>query len=441
MSEAHVPRGRGIRVAAVAVAVAGLGLAMAPPRTARAQTLAADEPSASPSADTHVGAGGQARFQLFTEPAPTLRLVVLQPAAAVDVAVGLPSARAVRVAVDWNADIVSGATRRVYGSPDAISGATQFADVRNNLGLQVTVEPTRQVRLFAQYRFGIENDYRTHSVGLGAAVDLFARATTLALRYSHGFDRVCTFDNRNLSSLLRVPMLDSDGCFGGVTGRIAAELAIDHVEASYTQAWTPRLVSVVAVTFQSLGGFQSNPYRAVRVLGAVGDPLETHPSRRNRGALVLRLRYAIAQTNGALGAEVRLYRDSWALQSATVEASWDQLHLARRLHWRVRVRYYQQAAAFFYRDASAADSYERNGAADGYFTGDREMSPYAAVLAGAQLVYHHTQTLGRREITLDPYVRLDLQFYLPMTALPPTLERSQQAVDAILAGAGIAGQF
>ncbi|MGZ3429326.1 MAG: hypothetical protein ACXVCV_21895, partial [Polyangia bacterium] len=84
-----------------------------------------------------VGASGAARAQdrgeahgtlrVFAQPAPSDYLIVLTPS----VTGKVTALRWLSFDVDWTADIVTGATPRTYGSPDVVTAATPFTEVRN----------------------------------------------------------------------------------------------------------------------------------------------------------------------------------------------------------------------------------------------------------------------------------------------------------------------
>src|SRR5439155_7314822 len=109
----------------------------------------------------------------------------------------------------------------------------------------------------AGYRFGFERDYRSHVIQLGARVDLARKNTTLGASWSHNFDSVCDLDNGALPSTLRQPLTTSRGCFGDTRGLASEPLAIDAVEATWTQVATPRLLAQLVFAWEHLDGFQS----------------------------------------------------------------------------------------------------------------------------------------------------------------------------------------
>ena len=385
--------------------------------------------------------GGQveASLHLFGEPAASQSLLVVTPAVRgrADVKKWLS------FDVDWSADIVSGATPRTYGSPDAVSGATHFSEVRNQLAARASLVKG-PVTARAGYRFGIENDYRSHALTLGAELDLFQHQTTLTADYAHAFDSVCDLDNHGLPSTLRQPLTTSNGCFAGTRGLTDEAVGIDDLSLGLTQVLGRRLIGSLSGSWQHLDGFQSNPYRQVRLDGGTVFAQESHPRLRDRGALAARLRWAVPRIDHAVGGvDLRLYDDTWGVRSIAADLSWDQEHLSGRLRWRAHLRYYQQSGAVFYRDAGRADSYERAGPVGQYFTGDRELAPLGDLIAGGLVGYHAAapegRRLGRMFQTLDVSLDLDLVKVFAFTPEPPNHARMTGVVDAIAGGLSLVG--
>src|SRR5262249_41683853 len=144
-----------------------------------------------------------------------------------------------------------------------------------------------------------------------------------------------------------------------------------------TQTLTRKLVGSLTGSYQHLSGFQSNPYRRVRLLGGLFQAQESHPHKRDRGAITARVRYAIASLAATVGGDLRLYRDTWGVQSITGEVTWDAPFHKQAPAWRylVRTRGYVQSGAVFYRDVGYTDSYERAGPVGSFFTADQELAP------------------------------------------------------------------
>ncbi len=346
------------------------------------------------SAFADVAGAASASVQLFAEPAPSERMIVVTPSVTANAK--LPY---VEVQAAWAADVVTGATMRTYGRGgtglDVITNATHMSEVRDQvlLGARAPL-PHTPLTVEAAYRYSTESDYRSHMLRLGLSADLRRLDAQLTLRWAHDFDSICDLDNGTANALSRQPLGTSRGCFAHHAGLVDKALNIDGAEIDFQKVLTAHLKLGVDLFYAHLAGFQSNPYRMVALDDDQIVAQESHPTIRDRFSFGLALRWAPATIRGALGADVHLYRDTWAIESIAVELSWSELHLDDRLRWRVHARYYQQSAAFFYRDAGWADSYERAGPVGGYFTGDRQNAPLADLTVGAAL---HGQFFAREK--------------------------------------------
>jgi hypothetical protein len=375
------------------------------------------------------------KAEYFTEPSKVQGLHVFHP----QLDVSVDAHRSISFNFGYEADVVSGATPRVYGAMDAVSSATQFSDTRHAFhgGVEVRLGPTA---VDAGYTYAFENDYRSHAIDAAARVDLWGKNTTFKLGYAHNFDSVCNVDNGGASPVERKSLGTSKGCFSGTMGLIDAPLAIDSYAASWTQVLTPILLSDLSVSFQVLDGFQSNPYRRVRLFGTV-EAQESEPTLRQRVAIQARLRVALKRARAALGLLGRYYWDTWGIQSGTTEVSWEQW-VHPQLVLRVRGRFYQQTRALFYRDAGEQLSYEAVGPVGQYFTGDRELSPFRDYLVGFKVAWvknaDERGKVWRVFEQLDLNAKIDLIDYQPLTPLPPNQARDVGLVNALLAQLGLA---
>lgn len=377
------------------------------------------------------------KLNYFVEPAATQRLHVVMP----QLSVNVDAHRAVSINLGYDADIVSGATPRVYGTQlDAVSSATQFKDVRHapRAGLQLRVGPTA---IDVGYQFATENDYRSHVLNAAAKVDLWGKNTTFALGYSHNWDQVCSVDNRGAQPLERRSLTSSDGCFGDNQALRLEPVAINSYAASVSQVFHPLVAGDLTTSFQVLEGFQTNPYRRVRLFGGTVEAQEAHPLLRQRLAIQARLRIAVPRAKASLHVLGRFYNDTWGIKAATAEVAWEE-YIVPQLLIRVRGRFYQQGRAVFYRDAGEERSYELVGPVGQYFSGDREMSPFRNWLLGLRVSYlrfaNEKGKVGRVFQSIDVHAKLDLMGYQALTPLPPNLPRSSGVIDAILAQIGIA---
>ena len=375
----------------------------------------------------------------FLEPAPSQTLHVVHPQLDVNIDAG----RVLSVRVGYDADVVTGATPRTYGSIDAVSAATSFSDVRHAVhgGIELRGGP---MALDAGYTYAFEHDYRSHAVDASARVDLWGKNTTFLLGYSHNFDSVCDANNQGAKPLERKSLATSTGCFQtGQLGLTVEPLAIDSYAGSWTQVLAPTIVGDLSLAFQVLDGFQSNPYRRVRLFSGAVEAQESEPLLRERVALQARARFAVPKLHAAIGTSARLYWDTWDVKSITAEVAWEQ-YLGTHVVMRVRGRFYQQTRALFYRDAGETLSYESVGPVGQYFTGDRELAPIRDWLVGVKLAYLKSADERGKVLKLfedlDLNVKLDVVDYVALTPQPPNLPRFQTLfglISAFLLQAGV----
>ena len=325
---------------------------------------------ASVAAQSQVSAGTSA----FREAGGPLDMLVIVPEVSAEVGIS----EGVAVDAAWSADVVSGASVAVVDLPaeevDAISAAS-VTDVRHELGGGVALRDGQSV-VAAGYRYGTEEDYRSHAFHVSARTELWDRNTGLEITYARAFDSVC--DSIAASEPVLKQRLDSSkGCFDeGADERDERKLGIHDAQGVWTQSWTPWLAMQTTLSAQLLRGFQSNPYRAVRVGRSAAQ--EHHPVDRARYALGVGFRIWLEPLSGALQPQLRVYRDTWAIRSFTAELAYEQV-IGVGLRLRGRGRYYLQTGAAFFSDDYLLEPKGQ------YFTGDRELSQMRSALLGAQL--------------------------------------------------------
>jgi hypothetical protein len=334
-----------------------------------------------PAARAHAQAGGPplsigAGTTAFHEYGGPLHMTVITP----EVNAQVQPSQGLAVHAEWNADIVSGASVAVVDAPaasvDAISGASVH-DVRHVLGGGLRVFDG-QSTLSAGYHYATENDYRSNAIDVGARTELFEHDTALEIAYSRGFDEVC--DGPGASDPALKARLDtSQGCFNDkAIDRRERDLSIQTFQGAWTQHLTPILSMQATATAQLLDGFQSNPYRAVRI--GRGAAQEHEPNNRARYAAALGFRIWIKPLAGALQPLVRAYRDTWDIRSLAFELAYEQ-SLFAGLRFRARARLYTQTSAAFYSDDYVLEPRGQ------YFTGDRELSRMTSGLYGGQFAW------------------------------------------------------
>jgi hypothetical protein len=383
----------------------------------------------------------RAAVQLYVQPAPGDALFVVTPSVSGHVA----ATPWLSFDVDWTADVVSGATPRTYGAPDIVSAATPFDEIRNVIGATARGR-WRLVTLAAGYSYGAENDYRSHLVHAQLQLDLAHHDTLLSATWSHSFDAICDLSQPGTPLVLRQPLDRSTGCFTGNRQLTEESLDIDSFEASWVQTLSRSWIGTLLGSYQHLDGFQSNPYRTVRLDDGLFVAQESHPRERHRGAVTARARHAVAPVQGVLGLDLRLYRDSWGIQSLTVEATWEQPFRQALPAWRFRLRArgYLQSGAVFYRDAGSADAYDRAGPPGAYFTADQALAPLSDLLIGGRAVWVGSRAERRYwRLFSDMETSLLVEWVkvFALTPEPPNAARTRGWASALLLGLSATGRF
>ena len=301
----------------------------------------------------------------------------------------------------YEADIVSGASVKRKAGPayaavnpgaDVITTASVY-DLRHSPRGGVTLRKG-DVSYSAQYNYGTENDYKSHSIFVAARTEAYEHDTQLELSYARNFDLVCDRVQAVNAQAPRFRSLeDSTGCFGGSDPlRTRHRLSIDGLQASWTQAWTPTFATQLAYTAQLLEGFQSNPYRSV-ILGQGLEAQEHHPENRARQSLAARANLYVRPIKIAIRIGARLYRDTWDITSGTGEVEIER-YLLEGFRLAGRARYYRQTGASFWSDDYTGGD-PPLGPKGQYWTGDRELSPFSSIAFGGRLTYGIAPTKGR----------------------------------------------
>jgi len=298
---------------------------------------------------------------------------------------GIDLGRFVTLDASYAADAVSGATSTIY-QVDAVSSATTFSDTRHEGTLGLGLHGKRS-RLDVSATVGTERDYLSRAIGGSASIDLPGRNTTVAIAYSHSFDQVCDKDNGMLSPQETKALTGADPCdkSSGLFGKDRPgmtkwrDLSIDTAQTTITQNLSPTMNLQLAGYGQVLEGFQSNPYRRVRV--GPNSPQEHVPDTRDRLSVSARLNRYLPRLHAAVHFDARFYDDTWRVIGGDFELGYSQ-YIGKSLLLKLHARVYQQTAAKFFKDAFY---YQTQSTAGEYFTGDRELSPVRNATIGGKL--------------------------------------------------------
>ena len=224
---------------------------------------------------------------------------------------GIDLGRFVTLDAAYSADAVSGATSVIYQA-DAVSSATSFSDTRHEGTLGLGFHGRRS-RVNFSATVGTERDYLSRQIGGSASIDLPGRNTTIALAYSHSFDQVCDKDNGTLSPQEAKALTGADPCdkSSGIFGKdrpgttVWRDLSIDTAQTTLTQNLSPTMNLQLAGFGQVLQGFQSNPYRRVRI--GPNSPQEHIPATRDRLSISARLNRFLPKLHAAVHFDARFY--------------------------------------------------------------------------------------------------------------------------------------
>lgn len=379
-------------------------------------------------------------------------LLVVHPQASFGIDLG----RFVTFDLAWAADAVSGATATIY-QVDAVSTATTFSDFRNEGTFSLGFQGKRSRIVFAG-TFGTERDYISRQLGGVASIDLVGRNTTVALAYTHGEDEVCNRDNGNATPLESRALIGDDPCdkkaFYGVdhidpmTLQRTTKwdgLAIDTAQATLTQNISPTMNAQFALFGQIAEGFQSNPYRRVKV--GPNSPQEHLPDTRARWSVSARLNRYLPKLKAAAHFDARFYDDTWGVIGGNVELAYSQ-YMGRSLLLRIHARVYQQEAATFFKDAFF---YETESTAGEYFTGDRELAPIRNINLGGKLaiisiggekpvwkIFDKLQLIARGEVHMQSHLAADAGNPMP---IDKQFINDGGLVDAIVVQLGLLGNY
>jgi Protein of unknown function (DUF3570) len=366
---------------------------------------------------------------------------------------GIDLGRFVTLDAAYAADAVSGATSVIY-QVDAVSTATTFSDLRNEGSVGLGFRGRRS-RIGFNATVGVERDYLSRQVGGTASIDLPGRNTTVALAYSHSFDQVCDKDNGTLSPQEAQALVGDDPCdvSGGIFGKdrpgttLWRELSIDTAQATITQNLSPTMNLQIAGYGQILEGFQSNPYRRVRV--GPNSPQEHIPSTRDRWSLSARLNQFLPRLRSAVHFDARFYNDTWGVTGGDVQLAYSQ-YIGKSLLVRLHARVYQQTAAKFFKDAFY---YQTESTAGEYFTGDRELSPVRNATVGGKLtlitiagdspvwgLFDKIQLTAKTDVMLLDVLAADSVIDNPM-GIDKQFIYGNHLIDAVVLQLGLAGSY
>ena len=243
---------------------------------------------------------------------------------------------------------------------DAMSGASPL--YHNTLsgasGLGVTDYRTagdaKVTKYFGAWSLGVagvvssERDYLSRGASLDARFYTDDRNRTWALGIAGANDRI----NPTNSNA------------GGITN--APRNTLEYL-VGVTQALSPTQIVQSNVTYSYGHGYFNDPYKL----------LDTRPSERRILAWLTRYNQYFAEPDAALRLSYRYIDDSFGSNSSTITAAWVQA-LPREWSVTPALRYYTQAASWFYHDPPAGSGFKLHEP----YTMDTRLSAFGAFTVG-----------------------------------------------------------
>ena len=262
-------------------------------------------------------------------------------------------------------------------SASASSGAVNampFNELRYEGGAGYTHELTTRLgplTLGVDAKYSTESDYSSLYSGVRAQLELGQKNTVLGLGAGSSHDVVS-------AAAAQGPAMPTLRCDDEHTAEPECPLAADAVYGSVSQIVGKTTVIAATVDLSILRGYQSNPYRSA-IVGEVLVP-ERHPTERDREAFAASIRHYLAATGTTFIGAYRYYRDDWHVHAHTPELRIIQ-EVGRSIDAAVRLRYYAQDGADFFRSRYPADSV----AMSRFVTDDVKLSTFTGYTLEAKL--------------------------------------------------------
>lgn len=251
-------------------------------------------------------------------------------------------------------------------SIDVVTTASPYKEKREERGFGVDYL-YRDTLMGVSVSNSEESDYRSNSLNLDVAQELFGGMTTVNLGYSRSNDDVGRSDDTNFSETVNRWQF-----------RVGA-----------TQVITGTMLASVNYEAISDAGFLNSPYRAVYVLGTTVP--ERYPGTRSSHAVALAARKYF-DIRGAGRIEYRYFWDTWEVRADSLEIGYGQ-HFGPG--WLVdwHLRYYAQDRAVFYNDNFTTELR--------YMGRDKELSTFSSVNLGAKFSFIMYDRPGQLQLTLN----------------------------------------
>lgn len=177
----------------------------------------------------------------------------------------------------------------------------------------------------------------------------------------------------------------------------------NDVIVGVTQLLDPRTSVTFNLTWGRQTGYLSDPYKLVEksteIIAGIFLPLtfpENRPNERDKLTALLALNRAFPEVQGTIDGSYRHYRDSFGIDSHTVDLAWFQ-RVGSRVILRPGVRFHDQGAADFYRyrlDGTSITPAAGRPRPDGpFYSSDWRLSAMRTVNYGLKAIWNVTDAL------------------------------------------------
>jgi hypothetical protein len=248
------------------------------------------------------------------------------------------------------------------------AGETPLDDTFHDTRLQLTANWTQPIadnmRATGGFNFSNEYDYLSFAVNGSLAYDLNQKNTTLSLGLSYAFDTIKPEGGipLALSSVVINPNGDDDNEQENENNsefeddfnlsRVGDSDNKDTVDlmVGVTQVINRRMLMQFNYGLSMVDGYTTDPFKYLSVVNEQGltqDLLyENRPTQRTRNSFYWQTKYAM--DFGVADISYRFATDDWKIDSHTIDSRL-RINLTDSTYIQPHLRYYQQAAAEFYR--------------------------------------------------------------------------------------------
>ena len=313
--------------------------------------------------------------------------------------------------------IAGGWGLRAHGVHDAISGASPSGDLGGEEGEVPlsALEDTRRAgvvdldwergihKTSLQYAHSKESDYLSRGYALYNTSEYRKRNTGLNYGISYVDDEI------------------EPGFFSAARSK----RSVDYY-AGVTQVLDTNTVARFNLTYGEIDGYLNDPYKIIRketeILPGLSLPLtypENRPAERTRRIVSTGVKRYFPAAKGSLDLGYRYFRDSWSIDSGTIEVEWSQ-KIGESFVLRPGYRYYRQSgASFYYPSLNGLDIDPEGASAESgpHFSADYRLARLAAETWGMKLVYNYKDAL-RFDVSWARYAMEGRDPAAPAAAFP-----------------------